>query len=182
MLPVPNHTDQITAAVERARAERLQAIADQDAQRLAQAEAIDLDAARAELERFREVATAGGVDLAAQRWMTEDGVVPDGLDPDVAGDELLVGMAEALESGHRPILTPGAAVFEVPRRFLLNRYKDDAGTTGVGAVAWGCLWPSGRVSLDWQTERSMKGGYYESMDDVLAMHGHQTALEWLDDK
>jgi hypothetical protein len=96
-------------------------------------------------------------------------------DVDPTGD-----IATALEAGHRPILTPGAAIFDLPRRFLLNRYEDPEGPSGVGAVAWGCLWPSGRVSLDWQTEHAMRGGYYDTMEDVLALHGRQTAVEWVD--
>ena len=100
--------------------------------------------------------------------------------PPIDPDEVTRAAAEALEAGHRPLLGLGAAIFDVPRRFLLNRYKDEAGTTGVGAVAWGCVWPSGRVSLDWQTEHAMRGGYYDDMESVLALHGKDTALEWLD--
>lgn len=92
--------------------------------------------------------------------------------------EMVPEIAAALEAGHRPIL--GTAMFDLPRRFLLNRYENPENTTGRGAVAWGCLWPSGRVSLDWNTDPAMKGGYYDDMNSVLKLHGHQTAVEWVD--
>ncbi len=101
--------------------------------------------------------------------------------PEINTDDVTAKIAAALEAGHRPLLT-SSAIIEPPRRFLLNRYSDESGTTGVGAVAWGVLWPSGRVSLDWQTEHAMKGGYYDDMESVLHLHGANTALEWLDDK
>lgn len=92
--------------------------------------------------------------------------------------EIVPEIAAALEAGHRPIL--GTAIFDLPRRFLLNRYENPEGTTGIGAVAWGCLWPSGRVTLDWNTDPSVKGGYYPDMEAVVKLHGHQTAVEWVD--
>ncbi len=101
--------------------------------------------------------------------------------PPIDTDEVARKAAEVLEAGHKPLLGPNStAMFDAPRRFLLNRYRDEGGTTGVGAVAWGVLWPSERVSLDWQTEHAMKGGYYESMESVLALHGRDTSVEWLD--
>lgn len=100
--------------------------------------------------------------------------------PPVDTDEVTRKAAEFLEAGHKPLLGPGAALFDLPRRFLLHRYRDEAGTTGVGAIAWGCLWPDDSVALHWQTEHAMKGGYYEDMETVLALHGNNTAVEWVD--
>ncbi len=100
------------------------------------------------------------------------------LGDDVELPEMVPDIAAALEAGHRPIL--GSAMFDLPRRFLLNRYENPEKTTGIGAVAWGVLWPSGRVSIDWNTDPSMKGGYYDDMEAVLKLHGHLTAVEWVD--
>lgn len=92
--------------------------------------------------------------------------------------EMVPEIAAALEAGHRPIL--GTAIFDLPRRFLLNRYENPDNTTGIGAVAWGVLWPSGEVSVHWQTDPAVKGGFYPSMEAVVKLHGHQTAVEWVD--
>src|SRR6478752_6107948 len=80
--------------------------------------------------------------------------------------DVTVEIAEAMESGRRPLLS--GAVFEVPRRFLLARHADPDGVTGVGAVAWGVSWPSGRVSIDWNVPGQMMGGMYPDMGCLLA--------------
>lgn len=83
-----------------------------------------------------------------------------------------------LQVGGRP-LTLAADAFDKPRRFLLNRAADPSGTTGVGAVAWGTLYPDGWVSVCWQTAQRVRS-WYETIDDVMHLHGAATSFEWLD--
>lgn len=130
-------------------------------------------------ERVETIDLGPGAGIAVNRTLADPDpqAIADGL---ADTDAVVREAAKAHAAGRKPLLGPGAPIFDKPRRFLLNRYEDPNGTTGVGAVAWGCLWPSGRVSLDWQTTPAMQGGYYESMEAVLALHGHETGVEWLD--
>ena len=70
-----------------------------------------------------------------------------------------------------------------PRRFKLVRYTDVSGVSGTGVVAEGVEWSDGAVALHWRglhpTTVVWEGG---SIDDVLAVHGHNgaTAIIWDD--
>lgn len=68
------------------------------------------------------------------------------------------------------------------RRFNLVRNKDISGVSGVGVVAWGILFPDGRVSIRWNSVRSSTNSY-ESLEDLVYIHGHEgaTVVEWLDE-
>lgn len=60
------------------------------------------------------------------------------------------------------------------RRFSLDRQRDPSGVSGEGEVAVGCEFPDGSCVLRWRTEvRSTV--LYESMTDLIAVHGHNGA-------
>jgi hypothetical protein len=71
---------------------------------------------------------------------------------------------------------PGAV-----RRFWLMRHHDATGVSGVGAVAEGCRFSTGRVALAW-TGAVRSVVWYDGIDDLLTIHGHdgQTEIVWLD--
>lgn len=67
------------------------------------------------------------------------------------------------------------------RRFLLNRSEDISGTSGVGIVAEGVRFSDGTVALRWTVELKSTA-VYESVDDLIAIHGHDgaTTVVWAD--
>lgn len=69
----------------------------------------------------------------------------------------------------------------VPRRFRLVRVQDATGISGVGVVAEGTHYTSGKATLSWITTwRSV--AVYDSIEDVMSIHGHngQTLIDWID--
>lgn len=81
---------------------------------------------------------------------------------------------------------PGAQFVEwqevapsMPALFRLVRREDVTGVSGTGHVADGAVWHDGKVTVHWRTAPSSTG-HYDSLDDVLAIHGHHgaTAIEW----
>jgi hypothetical protein len=70
----------------------------------------------------------------------------------------------------------------LPRPFLLFRIRDVSGTSGTGVVAWGTQFPDGAAALRWNGEHPSTAAW-PSVDDILAVHGHQGAsvIKWLDD-
>lgn len=69
------------------------------------------------------------------------------------------------------------------KQFYLHRFEDATGTSGCGVVAIGVMFPSGLCVLEWTTlVKSI--GYYNSIADVEAIHGHngKTKIEWIDKK
>jgi hypothetical protein len=59
----------------------------------------------------------------------------------------------------------------VLRLFYLVRDEDVSGVSGIGHVAVGVIFPSGRVVLEWfGTDRSF--GIHDSLDHVERIHGH----------
>lgn len=79
--------------------------------------------------------------------------------------------------------TPQAAFItkSLPRRFVLNRTEDPSGTSGVGIVAEGVRFSDGVVTLRWITSLRSTA-VYESVDDLVAIHGHDgaTTVVWAD--
>lgn len=68
------------------------------------------------------------------------------------------------------------------RRFHLQRDEDVSGTSGIGIVAEGCLFSTGKVVINWTvTYRSV--AIYDSLAEMERIHGHQgrTKVIWLDD-
>jgi hypothetical protein len=59
----------------------------------------------------------------------------------------------------------------MPCRFKLYRHRDASGVSGTGVVAWGTVYPNGKVSLAWCGTRPSVN-VYESLADVTAIHGH----------
>lgn len=69
------------------------------------------------------------------------------------------------------------------RRFELHRDEDETGISGTGRIAQGIQFDDGTAALRWLTHvRST--GYYDSVDDLLKIHGHggRTRLVWLDEE
>ena len=67
------------------------------------------------------------------------------------------------------------------RRFELVRTEDVSGISGIGVVAEGVVFSTGRAVLQWVT-RLRSVAIYDSMDDVQAIHGHdgRTTVQWVD--
>ena len=67
------------------------------------------------------------------------------------------------------------------KRFHLVRKEDVSGVSGVGIVAEGILFGTGKAVLNWVTQyRSV--AVYDSLDELEHIHGHdgRTVIEWLD--
>jgi len=67
------------------------------------------------------------------------------------------------------------------RRFVFNRKEDKGGVSGVGIVAEGVQFKSGKVAVSWMT-RHTSVALYDDMETVEAIHGHggSTEIQWLD--
>jgi hypothetical protein len=69
------------------------------------------------------------------------------------------------------------------RRFVLVRSEDVSGVSGIGEVAQGVLFDTGKVVIAW-TRTPSSIDIYDSVADLLAIHGHvgRTRIRWLDDE
>jgi len=69
------------------------------------------------------------------------------------------------------------------RCFFLRRHKDPSGVSGIGVVAEGVVFETGKVALSWLSEHSTVT-LLESVEDVLILHGHEgdTELIWDDEE
>lgn len=71
------------------------------------------------------------------------------------------------------------------RRFVLVRREDVSGCSGVGIVADGVEFASGRVAMQWRPGRVNVQSItvYDSIADVATLHGHdgRTTVCWIDD-
>lgn len=56
--------------------------------------------------------------------------------------------------------------------FHLERQIDDSGISGVGRVAEGVEFSDGTTAIRWTVGTHRSTGLYQSLDDVLAVHGH----------
>lgn len=68
------------------------------------------------------------------------------------------------------------------RRFRLERLEDPTGISGTGHIADGVVFPDGTVAMRWCTAfRST--GIYESVEDLVAIHGHngRTVVTYTDE-
>ncbi|REF35740.1 hypothetical protein DFJ64_1130 [Thermasporomyces composti] len=68
------------------------------------------------------------------------------------------------------------ATSAMPCRFQLYRHRDVSGVSGTGVVAWGTVYPNGKVSLVWCGPRPSVN-VYESLADVTAIHGHDGSTQ-----
>lgn len=62
------------------------------------------------------------------------------------------------------------------RRFELVRHEDITGVSGAGVVAEGVQWSNGQVVVCWRGEHSSVV-VWPSMEDAMAIHGHDGATE-----
>lgn len=56
-----------------------------------------------------------------------------------------------------------------PRRFYLNRIKDETGISRTGRVLEGVLFQSGKVFVEWRPPHATMG-IYNSLDEFLLIH------------
>ncbi len=68
------------------------------------------------------------------------------------------------------------------RRFHLKRVEDETGISGTGIVVEGVEFSDGSIALHWLTATS-SWCFYNSMDHVIAIHGHggKTIVVWVDE-
>jgi hypothetical protein len=66
-------------------------------------------------------------------------------------------------------------------RFVLDRAEDVSGISGTGIVAEGVMFSDGTAVLRWVVGLRSTA-VYDSMDDLVAIHGHNgaTQVRWLD--
>lgn len=57
------------------------------------------------------------------------------------------------------------------RAFMLNRFEDETGVSGTGAVAEGVEFSDGRVAMRWMTETASVA-FYDCIEHVEQIHGH----------
>lgn len=60
---------------------------------------------------------------------------------------------------------------------MLYRHKDVNGISGVGHVAEGVEFSDGRVAMRWIATTLRSTGIYDSLDDMLSIHGHDGRTE-----
>ena len=67
------------------------------------------------------------------------------------------------------------------RRFILIRNKDATGVSGTGVVAEGAVFTDGMSVIHWLREPYAMG-VYQTLNDVIAVHGHEggTQLHFID--
>ena len=68
------------------------------------------------------------------------------------------------------------------RRFNLVRVVDVTGISGTGIVAQGVEFETGKTVINWCSKDIKSVTIYDSIDDVLRIHGHgeATKIEFLD--
>lgn len=73
-------------------------------------------------------------------------------------------------------------VGNTPRRFELYRRYDVTGVSGTGTIAFGTLYPTGRVTLAWCCSDVRSVSVYDDVAEVEEIHGHRglTELRWID--
>jgi hypothetical protein len=113
-----------------------------------------------------------GATVARDRFLHPDGAGEPG-----AGRGPLPGTAGTGQS------LPPVADEELPRMFALWRHRDPTGQSGTGVVLFGVAFPGGPVLTRWRglTTGIYQLGLWNSVDEVLAVHGHRGATEliWL---
>lgn len=65
------------------------------------------------------------------------------------------------------------------RLFHLHREKDPSGVSGIGIVAYGVQFPSGKCAVEWiKFQNSIN--IFDSVEEILRVHGHEetTKLVW----
>ena len=69
------------------------------------------------------------------------------------------------------------------KRFYLKRNSDVSGVSGIGNIAEGCLFDTGKVALTWLSELPCVT-VYDSIDIMVRVHGHdgRTTVKWIDEE
>lgn len=69
------------------------------------------------------------------------------------------------------------------RRFVLVRYEDPSGVSGVGIVAEGSEFTDGTVALQWRGSAPAIS-IWPDVDSMVEVHGHggRTVIHWIDDE
>lgn len=67
------------------------------------------------------------------------------------------------------------------RLFVLERSEDPSGVSGIGTVAEGVVFTSGKVVISWLTPITSVA-VYNSMDELMHIHSHGglTVLRWIE--
>ncbi len=66
------------------------------------------------------------------------------------------------------------------KAFSVVRYEDPSGISGIGLVAEGVVFSTGRVVIQWLTTvRSV--AIYDSLEDAIKIHGHEGKTKFLDE-
>ncbi|MDN5852476.1 MAG: hypothetical protein L0K86_06440 [Actinomycetia bacterium] len=68
------------------------------------------------------------------------------------------------------------------RRFVLVRYADPSGVSGVGIVAEGSAFTDGTVALQWRGSAPAIS-IWPDVEAMIEVHGHggRTVIHWIDD-
>lgn len=61
--------------------------------------------------------------------------------------------------------------------FYLYRKEDVSGISGVGVVALGAVFPSGKVELEWIASNHVSWGTFPNIDILRQLHGHEGRTE-----
>ena len=72
-------------------------------------------------------------------------------------------------------------MLDEPRRFYLYRKEDESGVSGIGIVAEGIQFSSGKCVLGW-TRQHQSVAIYDNIEALIDIHGHcgKTIILWLD--
>ena len=72
------------------------------------------------------------------------------------------------------------------RRFRLHRFIDESGVSGLGIVARGVEFPTGKVALEFVPIAAEGGSVaiWDSLNAMIRIHGHNgaTVVEWIDEE
>jgi hypothetical protein len=70
------------------------------------------------------------------------------------------------------------------RRFELIRYEDESGVSGIGKIAEGVQFSSGKCALAWTIRDIPSVSIYDNVEQVTTIHGHdgKTKLRWIDEE
>jgi hypothetical protein len=80
-----------------------------------------------------------------------------------------------------PVKPPRLSDEDGMRMFSLVRHEDETGVSGTGIVAQGVRFASGKCAMCWLTDTSSVA-VYDSMEDLIKIHGHngKTEVMWHD--
>lgn len=81
-----------------------------------------------------------------------------------------------------------APISTAPTVYEVWRWRDFSNVSGEGLIAYLTAYPSGKVTLAWCASDVNSVGVYDSIDEVLKIHGHGGTTElvrifpdWSDD-